>query len=160
MNRRELFPIAGSRRYAPSNSHWSVTPLGRLRRPVLASSPPITAGKTPAFFGGAAGPLRASCSQYRVLGAKRRRTLIGASPLRGDFVVPYSRPHRPSRLAELDSSSAGRRLRSVRDDAQLAPVMHISSKITSTRAVTLYDEGERAWQKMQIKQKSNVKKAR
>ena len=38
----------------------------------------------------------ASC-RTRVLGAKRRRTLVRASPLRGDFVVPYSRPRRPPR---------------------------------------------------------------
>ncbi len=30
------------------------------------------------------------------IGAARRRTLNGASPLRGDFVVPYSRHRRPS----------------------------------------------------------------
>jgi len=49
----------------------------------------------PTFIGATRRWTGASCSQYRVLGATRRRTLIGASPLRGDFVVPYSRTRRP-----------------------------------------------------------------
>ena len=60
-------------------------------------------------------------SQLQVLGAARRRTLVGTSPLRGDFVVPYSRPCRPPRRTELHGSLAGRQRRSMRDDAQLAP---------------------------------------
>ena len=55
------------RRAAPSNSRSSVTPSGRLRRPVLASPPPTTTGGTWQF-------------------------------------------------------TVGRQVRSVRDDAQLAPV--------------------------------------
>ena len=51
---------------------------------------------------------------------KRRRTLVRASPLRGDFVVPSSRHRRPSPPKTLRRLSAGRRVRSGRDDAQLA----------------------------------------
>ena len=54
-------------------------------------------------------------------GAKRRRTLVRASPLRGDFVVPHSRTRRPPLPEKLRRFSAGRRVRSGRDDAQLAP---------------------------------------
>jgi|GEM_PF-6774940 len=38
---RELSNFGFSAR-APSNPHWSVTPSGRLRRPVLVSPPPTT----------------------------------------------------------------------------------------------------------------------
>lgn len=58
-NGARVEPTSGSRREAPSNPRWSVTPAGRLRRPVLASPPPTTARETPTFLGRAAGPLRA-----------------------------------------------------------------------------------------------------
>lgn len=48
-------------------------------------------------------------SQRRVLGAVRRRTLVGASPLRGDFAVPYSRPSRPLRRGNLTVAPLGGR---------------------------------------------------
>ncbi len=60
-------------------------------------------------------------SPLRVLRRERRRTLVGTSPLRGDFVVPYSRPRRLAPPEKLRRFSAGRRVRSVRDDPQLAP---------------------------------------
>jgi len=63
-------------------------------------------------------------SQLRVLRRERRRTRVRASPLRGDFVVPYSHPRRPSPPETLRRFSARRPVRSGRDDAQLAPVRH------------------------------------
>ena len=66
-------------------------------------------------------------------GAKRRRTLVRASPLRGDFVVPHSRPRPPTKVyGNSHSLWRGRRVRSGRDDAQLAPRwaagLHTSSR--------------------------------
>ena len=63
--RARVEPTSGFRRAAPSNPRWSVTPSRRLRRPVLASPPPITTGETPVLLGRAVGPLRAGCRSTR-----------------------------------------------------------------------------------------------
>ena len=57
--RARVEPTSGSRRFAPSNPRWNVTPSGRLRRPVLASLPPTTTEGTLTVPRRAAGPLRA-----------------------------------------------------------------------------------------------------
>ncbi len=82
-------------------------------------------------------------------GAQRRRTLVRASPLRGDSnprssVTPAGRLRRPVLAAppptndswNLYSSSVGRQVGSVRDDAQLAPVGRLRDSKVSCYART------------------------
>lgn len=82
-------------------------------RPTRQSSGPVAASRasplTSTFVGASRRRTGRELSQRRVLRRERRRTLVGASPLRGDFVVPHSRPRRPAKKRRSFSGGDGRR---------------------------------------------------